>query len=102
MLLDDATLAKESADLLSHLIRNECVNDGTPESGQLHMVAGSHRTTTPDPVVTDISAWPMVALETAAGDFVDPRAWADDADWPPHKAGAPGNPGHTGRRMSGN
>ena len=33
MLLDDATLAKESADLLAHLIRNECVNDGTPESG---------------------------------------------------------------------
>src|ERR1700733_12015192 len=30
---DDATLAKESGDLLVHLIRNACVNDGTPESG---------------------------------------------------------------------
>jgi acetylornithine deacetylase/succinyl-diaminopimelate desuccinylase-like protein len=27
------TLAMESADLLAHLIRNACVNDGTPESG---------------------------------------------------------------------
>jgi acetylornithine deacetylase/succinyl-diaminopimelate desuccinylase-like protein len=26
-------VAAESADLLAHLIRNECVNDGTPESG---------------------------------------------------------------------
>jgi acetylornithine deacetylase/succinyl-diaminopimelate desuccinylase-like protein len=31
--LDDATLAKESADLLIALIRNQCVNDGSPESG---------------------------------------------------------------------
>ena len=30
---DDATIAKESSDLLAHLIRNACVNDGTPESG---------------------------------------------------------------------
>ncbi len=33
VLNDDATIAKESADLLADLIRNECVNDGTPESG---------------------------------------------------------------------
>ncbi|HVJ98799.1 MAG TPA: hypothetical protein VNC41_18360, partial [Acidimicrobiia bacterium] len=31
--LDDAAVADESADLLAHLIRNECVNDGTVESG---------------------------------------------------------------------
>jgi acetylornithine deacetylase/succinyl-diaminopimelate desuccinylase-like protein len=33
MKVDDATIARESADLLAQLIRNECVNDGTPESG---------------------------------------------------------------------
>jgi hypothetical protein len=44
------------------------LDDGTPESGQLHMVAGTHRSTTPDPAITDISSWPMVALETQAGD----------------------------------
>jgi acetylornithine deacetylase/succinyl-diaminopimelate desuccinylase-like protein len=33
MTADDATIAKESSDLLAHLIRNACVNDGTPESG---------------------------------------------------------------------
>jgi acetylornithine deacetylase/succinyl-diaminopimelate desuccinylase-like protein len=33
VIADDATLAKESSDLLAHLIRNACVNDGTPESG---------------------------------------------------------------------
>ena len=44
------------------------LDDGTPESGQLHMVAGTQASTTPDPVVTDISGWPVVALETAAGD----------------------------------
>ncbi len=33
MTIDDATLAKESADLLVALIRNQCVNDGSPESG---------------------------------------------------------------------
>ena len=33
MIADDATLANESSDLLAHLIRNACVNDGTPESG---------------------------------------------------------------------
>jgi acetylornithine deacetylase/succinyl-diaminopimelate desuccinylase-like protein len=31
--LDDTAVANESADLLAHLIRNECVNDGTVESG---------------------------------------------------------------------
>ncbi|HTL85376.1 MAG TPA: M20/M25/M40 family metallo-hydrolase [Acidimicrobiia bacterium] len=29
----DVELANESVDLLAHLIRNQCVNDGTPESG---------------------------------------------------------------------
>ena len=28
-----ATLVEETTDLLQHLIRNECVNDGTPASG---------------------------------------------------------------------
>jgi Phytanoyl-CoA dioxygenase (PhyH) len=41
---------------------------GTPESGQLHVVAGSHRSTTPDPAVSDTSDWPIVALATEAGD----------------------------------
>jgi acetylornithine deacetylase/succinyl-diaminopimelate desuccinylase-like protein len=31
--MDDATIAKESSDLLAHLIRNACVNDGTDDSG---------------------------------------------------------------------
>src|SRR5688572_23661002 len=30
---DVATLVEEATDLLQHLIRNECVNDGTPASG---------------------------------------------------------------------
>lgn len=33
MTADDAAIAAESADLLAHLIRNECVNDGTADSG---------------------------------------------------------------------
>ncbi|HEY5076493.1 MAG TPA: M20/M25/M40 family metallo-hydrolase, partial [Acidimicrobiia bacterium] len=33
MTATDTELANESVDLLSQLIRNECVNDGTPESG---------------------------------------------------------------------
>ncbi|MDZ4827543.1 MAG: M20/M25/M40 family metallo-hydrolase [Actinomycetota bacterium] len=33
MTLDDKQIADEAVDLLAHLIRNECVNDGTPESG---------------------------------------------------------------------
>ena len=33
MTATDAEIANESVDLLSHLIRNECVNDGTAESG---------------------------------------------------------------------
>lgn len=41
---------------------------GTPASGQLHVVAGSHRSTTPDPAVNDTSAWPIVALATEPGD----------------------------------
>jgi hypothetical protein len=44
------------------------LDDGTPASGQLHVVAGSHRSTTPDPVVVDTSGWPVVALGTRAGD----------------------------------
>jgi hypothetical protein len=41
---------------------------GTPASGQLHVVAGSHRSTTPDPAVSDTSDWPIVALATEPGD----------------------------------
>ena len=33
MTTDEAVIARESADLLAHLIRNQCVNDGSPESG---------------------------------------------------------------------
>ena len=33
MTATDTELGKETADLLAHLIRNQCVNDGTPESG---------------------------------------------------------------------
>jgi len=33
MTATDTEVANESVDLLSQLIRNECVNDGTPESG---------------------------------------------------------------------
>ncbi len=33
MILEDEQIAGEAVDLLAHLIRNECVNDGTPESG---------------------------------------------------------------------
>jgi hypothetical protein len=41
---------------------------GTPASGQLHVVAGSHTSTTPDPACNDTSGWPIVALATEAGD----------------------------------
>jgi ectoine hydroxylase-related dioxygenase (phytanoyl-CoA dioxygenase family) len=41
---------------------------GTPASGQLHMLPGSHNTTTPDPAVVDTSDWPLVALATQPGD----------------------------------
>lgn len=44
------------------------LDDGTPASGQLHVVAGSHRTTTPDPTVVDVTNWPIVPLDTQAGD----------------------------------
>lgn len=33
MTFTDPDIADQSVDLLAHLIRNECVNDGTPESG---------------------------------------------------------------------
>jgi acetylornithine deacetylase/succinyl-diaminopimelate desuccinylase-like protein len=33
VIVDDDRLAAESADLLAHLVRNACVNDGTPDSG---------------------------------------------------------------------
>ncbi|MCU1373534.1 MAG: hypothetical protein JWO68_820, partial [Actinomycetia bacterium] len=41
---------------------------GTPASGQLHMLPGSHRTSTPDPAIVDTSGWPIVALATEPGD----------------------------------
>jgi hypothetical protein len=44
------------------------LDQGTPATGQLHMVAGSHLATTPDPVVADTSRWPIVALATEPGD----------------------------------
>jgi hypothetical protein len=44
------------------------LDHGTPASGQLHIVAGSHLVTTPDPTVADTSGWPIVALTTEPGD----------------------------------
>jgi hypothetical protein len=44
------------------------LDDGTPESGQLHVVPGSHRSTTPDPAIVDTSSWPIVPLDTRTGD----------------------------------
>ena len=35
----DTARAAEATDLLQHLIRNACVNDGTPGSGQEHRSA---------------------------------------------------------------
>ena len=35
----DTERAGEATDLLQHLIRNACVNDGTPASGQEHRSA---------------------------------------------------------------
>ena len=40
----------------------------TPETGQLHVLPGSHRTSTPDPAVVDTSEWPITALATEPGD----------------------------------
>ena len=44
------------------------LDDGTAASGQLHMVAGSHLGSAPDPAIVDTSIWPIVALPTKAGD----------------------------------
>ena len=41
---------------------------GDEHSGQLHVAAGSHLSTTPDPAIEDTSSWPIVALTTVAGD----------------------------------
>ena len=41
---------------------------GTGRGGQLHMTAGSHVASTPDPAVVDVADWPIVALDTAPGD----------------------------------
>ena len=41
---------------------------GTPETGQLHVLPGSHVTSAPDPAFADRSSWPIVALETRPGD----------------------------------
>jgi len=41
---------------------------GDEQTGQLHVAAGSHLSTTPDPAIVDTSTWPVVALTTAAGD----------------------------------
>ena len=41
---------------------------GDEHSGQLHVAAGSHLSTTPDPAIEDTSSWPIVALTTEAGD----------------------------------
>ena len=41
---------------------------GDKHSGQLHVAAGSHLSTTPDAAIEDTSSWPIVALTTNAGD----------------------------------
>lgn len=41
---------------------------GTGRGGQIHMTAGSHIASTPDPAIADVTSWPIVALDTAPGD----------------------------------
>ena len=41
---------------------------GDEYSGQLHVAAGSHLSTTPDAAIEDTSSWPIIALTTDAGD----------------------------------
>jgi hypothetical protein len=41
---------------------------GSVRAGQMHMTAGSHRATTPDPAIVDVADWPIVVLDTEPGD----------------------------------
>jgi hypothetical protein len=36
--------------------------------GQLHVLAGSHRSTVPDPAFADVSTWPLVPIDAEPGD----------------------------------
>lgn len=69
------------------------LDHGTPATGQLHMAAGSHRATTPDPAITDTSSWPIVALRTEPGDCTVHFGHTLHAAPPPA-----GGPGAKGRR----
>jgi hypothetical protein len=64
------------------------LDPGTPETGQLHMLPGSHRTTTPDPAIVDTSGWPIVALATEPGDVTVHFGHTLHAAPPPTGAGA--------------
>ena len=66
------------------------LDDGTPESGQLHVLPGSHRATTPDPAIVDTGEWPIVALDTAAGDCTVHFGHTLHAAPPPTGAGTHG------------
>jgi hypothetical protein len=44
------------------------LDPGTPETGQLHVLPGSHIASAPDPAFADTSTWPVVALATEPGD----------------------------------
>ena len=44
------------------------LDPGTPETGQLHVLPGSHLTSVPDPAFADRSSWPVVALSSRPGD----------------------------------
>jgi len=41
---------------------------GSVRGGQMHMTAGSHVVTTPDPAVVAVDDWPIVVLDTEPGD----------------------------------
>jgi hypothetical protein len=41
---------------------------GNARTGQMQFLAGSHRSSVPDPAFNDVSAWPVVSVETAPGD----------------------------------
>jgi hypothetical protein len=61
----------------------------TPETGQVHMVAGSHRTTTPDASIVGTEGWPVAAIATEAGDVTVHFSHTLHAA-PPPVGGAPG------------
>jgi ectoine hydroxylase-related dioxygenase (phytanoyl-CoA dioxygenase family) len=68
------------------------LDPGTPETGQLHVLPGSHIASTPDPAFADTAAWPVVALATEPGDC------SVHISHTLHAAPPPTGREHTGRR----